>query len=41
MRGPGTVVQSKQKPVFTDFKPIKLVEGTTLNDFAERLEKED
>jgi translation initiation factor IF-2 len=38
MRGPGTVIQQKQKPVFTDFKPIKLVEGTTLKDFAERLE---
>ncbi|HET8677878.1 MAG TPA: translation initiation factor IF-2 N-terminal domain-containing protein, partial [Blastocatellia bacterium] len=38
MRGPGTVVQPKAKPVFTELRPIKLVEGTTLKDFAERLE---
>ncbi|HEX5733446.1 MAG TPA: translation initiation factor IF-2 [Blastocatellia bacterium] len=38
MRGPGTVVQPKSKPVFTELRPIKLVEGTTLKDFAERLE---
>jgi translation initiation factor IF-2 len=38
MRGPGTVVQQKAKPVFTELRPIKLVEGTTLKDFAERLE---
>ncbi|HJQ70171.1 MAG TPA: translation initiation factor IF-2 [Blastocatellia bacterium] len=38
MRGPGTVVQQKSKPVFTELRPIKLVEGTTLKDFAERLE---
>jgi len=37
-RGPGTIVQQKTKPVFTEFKPLKLVEGTTLKDFAERLE---
>jgi translation initiation factor IF-2 len=38
MRGPGTMVQPKPKPVFTELRPIKLVEGTTLKDFAERLE---
>jgi translation initiation factor IF-2 len=38
MRGPGTIVQPKSKPVFTELRPIKLVEGTTLKDFAERLE---
>ncbi len=38
MRGPGTIVQPKPKPVFTELRPIKLVEGTTLKDFAERLE---
>lgn len=38
MRGPGTIVQPKAKPVFTELRPIKLVEGTTLKDFSERLE---
>ena len=38
MRGPGTVVQPKTKPVYTEFRPLKLVEGTTLKDFAEKLE---
>ncbi|HXG95219.1 MAG TPA: translation initiation factor IF-2 [Blastocatellia bacterium] len=38
MRGPGTVTQPKPKPVFTEFKPIKLMEGTTLKEFSERLE---
>src|SRR5262249_33905121 len=37
-RGSGGYGQQKQKPVFTEFKPLKLVEGTTLKDFAERLE---
>jgi translation initiation factor IF-2 len=37
MRGPG-MVQAKAKPVFTELRPLKLVEGTTLKDFAERLE---
>jgi len=36
-RGSG-FIPPKAKPVFTEFKPIKLVEGTTLKDFAERLE---
>ncbi len=36
-RGPGTV-QPKAKPVITEVKPLKLVEGTTLKDFAEKLE---
>ncbi|HVG18248.1 MAG TPA: translation initiation factor IF-2, partial [Blastocatellia bacterium] len=38
MRGPGTVVQPKSKPVFTELRPIKLIEGTTLKDFAEKLD---
>jgi translation initiation factor IF-2 len=38
MRGPGTVVQPKQRPVFTELRPIKLIEGTTLKDFSEKLE---
>jgi translation initiation factor IF-2 len=38
MRGPGTIVQPKPKPVFTELRPLKLVEGTTLKDFAEKLE---
>ena len=38
MRGPGTMVQPKSKPVFTELRPIKLIEGTTLKDFSERLE---
>jgi translation initiation factor IF-2 len=38
MRGPGTVAQPKAKPVFTELKTIKLVEGTTLKDFAEKLD---
>ncbi|HWO00338.1 MAG TPA: translation initiation factor IF-2 N-terminal domain-containing protein [Blastocatellia bacterium] len=38
MRGPGTVIQSKQRPVFTELRAIKLIEGTTLKDFSEKLE---
>ncbi|HEX8185211.1 MAG TPA: translation initiation factor IF-2, partial [Blastocatellia bacterium] len=37
-RGPGTVAQPKAKPVFTELRAIKLVEGTTLKDFAEKLD---
>jgi translation initiation factor IF-2 len=37
-RGPGTIAQPKAKPVITEIKPLKLVEGTTLKDFAEKLE---
>ncbi|HKP85744.1 MAG TPA: translation initiation factor IF-2 [Blastocatellia bacterium] len=37
-RGPSIAVQPKAKPVFTEVRPLKLVEGTTLKDFAERLE---
>ncbi len=37
-RGPGTMAQPKAKPVITEIKPLKLVEGTTLKDFAEKLE---
>jgi translation initiation factor IF-2 len=38
MRGPGTVIQSKQRPVFTELRAIKLIEGTTLKDLSEKLE---
>jgi translation initiation factor IF-2 len=38
MRGPGTMVQPKTKPVFTELRAIKLIEGTTLKDFAEKLD---
>ncbi len=38
MRGPGTVVHPKQKPVFSELKPIKLIEGTTLKEFSEKLD---
>ena len=38
MRGPGTVIQPKSRPVFTELRPIKLIEGTTLKDFSEKLE---
>jgi translation initiation factor IF-2 len=38
MRGPGTVVQQKSKPVFTEFKPLRLVEGTTVKEFSEKLD---
>jgi translation initiation factor IF-2 len=37
-RGPSSMVQPKPKPTFTEIKPLKLVEGTTLKDFAEKLE---
>jgi translation initiation factor IF-2 len=32
------VVQPKAKPVFTELRPIKLVEGATVKDFSERLD---
>ncbi len=32
------VAQAKAKPVFTELRPIKLVEGTTVKDFSEKLE---
>jgi translation initiation factor IF-2 len=38
VRGGGTVVQPKAKPVFTELRPIKLVEGATVKDFSERLD---
>ncbi|HWC76434.1 MAG TPA: translation initiation factor IF-2 [Blastocatellia bacterium] len=38
MRGPGTVIQQRTRPVFTELRPIKLIEGTTLKDFSEKLE---
>jgi translation initiation factor IF-2 len=37
MRGPGTVVP-KTRPVFTEMRPLKLVEGTTLKEFSEKLD---
>jgi translation initiation factor IF-2 len=33
-----TMPLAKQKPVFTEFKSVKLVEGATVKDFAEKLE---
>jgi translation initiation factor IF-2 len=30
--------QAKAKPVFTELRPMKLVEGTTVKDFSEKLE---
>lgn len=38
MRGPGTVVQPKVKPVFTELRPLKLIEGTTVKEFSEKLD---
>jgi translation initiation factor IF-2 len=38
MRGPGTVVQPKAKPVFTELRPLKLIEGTTVKEFSEKLD---
>jgi len=38
LRGPGTVIQPKPKPVFTELRPVKLVEGATVKDFSEKLE---
>lgn len=32
------VTQAKAKPVFTELRPMKLVEGTTVKDFSEKLE---
>ncbi|MBK6428466.1 MAG: translation initiation factor IF-2 [Blastocatellia bacterium] len=34
----GTAAAAKQRPSFDELKPIKLVEGTTLKDFAEKLD---
>jgi translation initiation factor IF-2 len=38
MRGPGTVVQQKVRPVFTELRPLKLIEGTTVKEFSEKLD---
>ena len=38
MRGPGTVTQPKAKPVFTELRPLKLIEGTTVKEFSEKLD---
>jgi len=38
MRGPGTVIQPKAKPVFTELRPLKLIEGTTVKEFSEKLD---
>ena len=38
MRGPGTVIQPKVKPVFTELRPLKLIEGTTVKEFSEKLD---
>ncbi len=36
-QGPG-VVYPKVKPVFTEFRPVRLIEGATVKDLSERLE---
>src|SRR5436853_734233 len=36
-QGPG-VVHPKVKPVFTEFKPVRLIEGATVKDLSERLD---
>jgi len=36
--GGGAVAQPKMKPVFTELKPVKLIEGATVKDFSERLD---
>ena len=38
MRGPGTVVQPKARPVFTELRPLRLIEGTTVKEFSEKLD---
>jgi len=38
MRGPGSVMQPKTKPVFTEFRPLRLIEGTTVKEFSEKLD---
>jgi len=38
MRGPGTVVQPKARPIFTELRPLKLIEGTTVKEFSEKLD---
>jgi translation initiation factor IF-2 len=38
MRGPGTVIQQKVRPVFTELRPLKLIEGTTVKEFSEKLD---
>ena len=38
MRGPGTIVQPKARPVFTELRPLKLIEGTTVKEFSEKLD---
>jgi len=34
----GGTIQPKPKPQFTELRPIKLIEGTTVKDFSEKLE---
>jgi translation initiation factor IF-2 len=38
MRGPGMVAQPKARPVFTELRPLRLVEGTTVKEFSEKLD---
>src|SRR5262249_30800190 len=33
-----TAAQPKLKPVFTELRPVKLIEGATVKDFSEKLE---
>jgi len=37
-RGLTPAIQQKPRPTFTELKPIKLVEGTTVKEFSERLD---
>jgi translation initiation factor IF-2 len=37
-RGVGMIAQPKVKPVFTELKAVKLVEGATVKDFSEKLD---
>ena len=38
MRGPGMVAQPKARPVFTELRALRLVEGTTVKEFSEKLD---
>ncbi|HET9530604.1 MAG TPA: translation initiation factor IF-2 [Blastocatellia bacterium] len=38
VRGGGTVVQPKARPVFTELRPLKLIEGSTVKDLSEKME---
>jgi translation initiation factor IF-2 len=38
IRGGGSMIQPKAKPVFLELKPIRLIEGATVKDFSERID---